>query len=98
MKKIKIAQIGTSRNSHGNEIWCCLLRQSDIFEVVGYALPENEREKFPKQVQVFEGYPEMQRALQELARTHLTAAQRMGVADNLMDRTTVLDKILLGDA
>ena len=59
MKKIKIAQIGTSRNSHGNEIWCCLLRQSDIFEVVGYALPENEREKFPKQVQVFEGYPEM---------------------------------------
>ena len=46
----------------------------------------------------FEGYPEMQRALQELARTHLTAAQRMGVADNLMDRATVLDKVLLGDA
>ncbi len=46
----------------------------------------------------FEGYPEMQRALQELARTHLTAAQRMGVADDLMDRKTVLDKILLGDA
>ena len=46
----------------------------------------------------FEGYPEMQRALQELARTHLTAAQRMGVADNLMDRDTVLDKVLLGDA
>ncbi len=46
----------------------------------------------------FEGYPEMQRALQELARTNLTAAQRMGVADNLMDRATVLDKVLLGDA
>ena len=46
----------------------------------------------------FEGYPEMQRALQELARTHLTAAQRMGVADDLMDRKTVLDKVLLGDA
>jgi DNA-binding MurR/RpiR family transcriptional regulator len=46
----------------------------------------------------FEGYPEMQRALQEYARTHLTAAQRMGVADNLMDRGTVLDKVLLGDA
>ena len=46
----------------------------------------------------FEGYPEMQRALQEYARTHLTAAQRMGVADNLMNRGTVLDKVLLGDA
>ena len=46
----------------------------------------------------FEGYPEMQRALQELARTHLTAAQRMNVADNLMDRKNVLDKVLLGDA
>ncbi len=46
----------------------------------------------------FAGYPEMQHALQELARTHLTAAQRMSVADNLMDRSTVLDKVLLGDA
>lgn len=46
----------------------------------------------------FEGYPEMQRALQELTRTHLTAAQRMDVADTLMDRANVLDKILLGDA
>ena len=46
----------------------------------------------------FEGYPEMQHALQELARTNLTAAQRMGVADTLMDRATLLDKVLLGDA
>ena len=46
----------------------------------------------------FAGYPEMQRALQELARTNLTAAQRVGVADNLMDRDNVLDKVLLGDA
>ena len=46
----------------------------------------------------FEGYPEMQRALQELTRTNLTAAQRMEVAGNLFDRDTVLDKVLLGDA
>ncbi|MBE6604571.1 MAG: MurR/RpiR family transcriptional regulator [Ruminococcaceae bacterium] len=46
----------------------------------------------------FEGYPEMQRALRELTRTNLTAAQRMAVADNLMDKDTVLDKVLLGDA
>ena len=44
MKKIKIAQIGTSDNSHGNNIWLSLVKQSDLFEIVGYALPENERE------------------------------------------------------
>ena len=59
MKKIRIAQIGTSRNSHGNQIWKSLLKQSDIFEVVGYAFPENEREKFPMRVNVFDGYREM---------------------------------------
>ena len=46
----------------------------------------------------FDGYPELQRALQEMARTHLTAAQRMEVADNLLDKDTVLSKVLLGDA
>ena len=59
MKKIKIAQIGTSANSHGNSIWKSLLKQSDIFEVVGFAFPENEREKFPKEAKSFEGYKEM---------------------------------------
>ncbi len=59
MKKIKIAQIGTSNNSHGNNIWKSILKQADIFDVAGYALPENEREKFPKRVGSFEGYPEM---------------------------------------
>lgn len=59
MKKIRIAQIGTSHNSHGNQIWKSLLKQSDIFEVVGYAFPENEREKFPKNAEAFEGYREM---------------------------------------
>ena len=59
MKKIKIAQIGTSQNGHGNLIWWSLLKQSDVFEVVGYAFPENERNKFPKQAMAFNGYREM---------------------------------------
>ena len=46
----------------------------------------------------FSGYPELQRALQELAKTNLTAAQRMEVADNLLQKDTVLEKVLLGDA
>lgn len=59
MKKIKVAQIGTSVNSHGNSIWKRLNRNDDLFEVVGYAFPENEREKFPGQMGLFEGHREM---------------------------------------
>lgn len=59
MEKIKVAQIGTSANSHGNQIWKSLLKQTDVFEVVGYAFGENEREKFPKQAAAFDGYREM---------------------------------------
>ena len=59
MKKIRIAQIVTSANSHGNSVCKSILKQSDIFEVVGYAFPENEREKFPKQALRFDGYREM---------------------------------------
>ncbi len=46
----------------------------------------------------FGGYPELQHALQELAKTHLTAAQRMEVAENLLEKDKILDKVLLGDA
>ncbi len=59
MKKIKIAQIGTSRNSHGSSVFRALKSRSDLFEVVGYALPEGEREKFPEMMQAFDGYSEM---------------------------------------
>lgn len=56
MRKIKIAQIGTSQNSHGGCIWNCLKNRSDIFEIVGYALPENEDKKFESQMPAFNGY------------------------------------------
>lgn len=59
MRKIKVAQIGTSTNSHGYDIFECMKRNSDCFEIVGYALPENEREKFPERMAAFEGYREM---------------------------------------
>lgn len=59
MRKIRIAQIGTSINSHGYAVAKSLIKQNDIFEFVGYALPENEREKCPLQVKDFEGYAEM---------------------------------------
>jgi len=59
MRKIKIAQIGTSQYSHGSDIFQSLTNQKDIFEIVGYALPENGREKFPGRMGVFDGYREM---------------------------------------
>ncbi len=59
MRKIKIAQIGTSAYSHGSQVFDVLKEKSDIFEIVGYALPENEREKFPDFVKTFEDYKEM---------------------------------------
>ena len=59
MKKIRIAQIGTSLNSHGSHIFKSLKTHSEIFEIAGYALPENEREKFPERMSVFEGYKEL---------------------------------------
>ena len=59
MRKIKIAQIGTNKFSHGNEIFQTLKKLPDIFEIAGYALPENEKEKFPERLSVFEGYPDL---------------------------------------
>ncbi len=59
MKKIKIAQIGTSQNSHGNAIWNSLLKQTDIFDVAGYVMPENEKEKFPDSLECFKSYQEL---------------------------------------
>ena len=59
MKKIKVAQIGTSKWSHGRSIWQTLLAHPELFEVVGYAFPENERTKFPAQMGDFAPYREM---------------------------------------
>ena len=59
MKKIKIAQIGISEYSHGGEIFSALKENTSSFEIVGYALPEDERERFPSKMSIFDGYPEM---------------------------------------
>lgn len=59
MRKIRVAEIGTSEFSHGNQIWQSINKQSELFEVVGFALPEGEREKYPEQMEAFEGYKEL---------------------------------------
>lgn len=59
MKKIKIAQIGLNTYSHSINIFESLKKQQDIFEIVGYVLPENERERLPKKAKALEGYKEL---------------------------------------
>lgn len=46
----------------------------------------------------FEGYPEMQDALQKMIRTRLTSVQRMEVTNTLIGDGDVLDKVLVSDA
>ncbi|MBR2335420.1 MAG: Gfo/Idh/MocA family oxidoreductase [Clostridia bacterium] len=59
MRRIRIAQIGVNQYSHGPEMFTNLTQLSDIFEVVGYALVEDERERCADKLHVFEGYPEL---------------------------------------
>ena len=59
MRRIKIAQIGMNKYSHCRQIFQSVAKQSDVFELVGYVLPENERERLPKRVASLEGYREM---------------------------------------
>ena len=59
MKKIKIAQIGINTNSHSNDIFATLKKQNGIFEIAGYALPENEGERLPERAKALAGYKEL---------------------------------------
>ena len=59
MRKIRIAQIGTSKYSHGNSIFETLIKLNDCFEIAGYAMPEGEKEKFPENMSLFSNYKEM---------------------------------------
>lgn len=59
MRKIRIAQIGMNRYSHAPEIFHTLKKRSDLFELVGYALVEDERETCAHKLHFFEGYPEL---------------------------------------
>lgn len=59
MRKVKAAVIGTSNLSHGLPIFESIIKQDDIYDFVGYNLPENEKEKFPWIAKIFEKYNEL---------------------------------------
>ena len=59
MRKIRIAQIGMNKNSHGIQVFDALRRRGDVFDIAGYTLVENEREECAKRLHIFEGYREL---------------------------------------
>ncbi len=69
MKKIKIAQIGIGHD-HAADILDCILCMSDVFEVVGLALPDEEKGRFQQRVDYFcqERDHRMQHFLQHIQR------------------------------
>lgn len=46
----------------------------------------------------YQGYPDLQKSLQEIVRTRLTAVQRIEVANDRMGDDDILDKVLTSDA
>ena len=60
MKKIRIAQIGMNRYSHAPEIFHTLSIHPELFELVGYAIMEDERETCKAKIEKYmQGYPEL---------------------------------------
>ena len=59
MKRVKTAQIGINLHSHAKQIFRSITSQSDVFDVVGYVLVEDEREKFSDILCKYDGYPEL---------------------------------------
>ena len=60
MRKIRIAQIGMNRYSHAPEIFTTIKLHPEVFDLVGYAVVEDERETCGEKIQkYFAGYPEL---------------------------------------
>jgi len=59
MRKIRIGFIGLNTLSHAYSIFKSIEKQSDIFEIAGYTLPENEEERFPSQIPMFNNVKKM---------------------------------------
>lgn len=59
MRKVKIAIIGAGKYNHTSQVVESIIKQGDIFELVGYCLPENEKESYPEVDEIFKGYDEL---------------------------------------
>lgn len=60
MRRIRIAQIGINQYSHGPELFFTMKQYPEIFDLVGYALVEDERKTCQKKIEeYYGGYPEL---------------------------------------
>ena len=59
MKPIRIAQIGMNQHIHAPQIFDTIKTNPEYFDVVGYALVEDERERCTNRMKCFAGYPEL---------------------------------------
>ena len=60
MRRIKIAQIGINQYSHGPELFYTIKAHPEIFDLVGYALVEDEKETCADKIAFYyAGYPEL---------------------------------------
>lgn len=58
MKKIRVAQIG-SGHDHATAMWGSINRLSDLFDIAGYYLPEEEKELYPERTKAFSNAKEL---------------------------------------
>lgn len=59
MRKIRIAQIGINKYSHGYDVFETLRALPEVFEIAGYALVEDEKINCAENLDIFEGFPEL---------------------------------------
>ena len=59
MRRIRVAQIGVNRYSHGLDIFKTMKSMPELFDIVGYAIVEDEREHCQNAIASLEGYREM---------------------------------------
>lgn len=58
MRKIRAAQIGMSTHGHSVQVFDSLKKQSDLFDIAGYAIPDAQ-EVIPSRAKSLEGYRRM---------------------------------------
>ena len=56
MRKIRVAQIGVNRYSHGHSVFKTMKAMPELFEIVGYTWVEDEEKTCPNQLKYFDGY------------------------------------------
>ncbi len=96
MRKIKVIQIGAGHD-HAQMALESALSQSEVFDVVGFAVPECEEQRFPKKIKLFEkewsvpklsieealNYPELDAVLVETEEINLTKYALMAAQKGL---------------